>query len=280
MGSSFRPHMLSISKRQSLHRPRDLLLSRAAALYRNAPIDDVRDPALRVRCHALAWRHLHDEAAQARARAAFAALPVPAAALENELAGTLATCALALGAGVEEGAPALESTWACMERYAWLDRRELYAAPVRNADACAALLTAFETGGDLRYLRRAETLCRTITARARPEPSAHCQWALSLLGLARHPVALAHPGSWLVPHAKRLFDSTAPALAHGAAFEALAQALAVATLLAARTDAPRQLQWQERLWKLCWHACLELPDDSAEAAAAVLQAVDQLALHR
>lgn len=279
MGSFYRPIMLSISAQQSLHRPRDLLLSRAAALYRNALLHDGHDPALRVRCHALAWRHLHDEASQARASAAFSALPAAASTPDTELAGTLATCALALGAGVDEAARELERTWTFMEQYAWLAHRELYAAPVRNADACAALLTAFETSGDLRYLRRAETLCRTITARTRPEPWAHCQWALSLLRLARHPVALAHPGSWLVPHARRLFDNAVPALLHGAGFAPLAQGLAVATLLAASTGAPRQLQWQERLWKLCWQACVDLPDDDAEAAASVLHAVDQLSLH-
>jgi hypothetical protein len=276
MGALLRPELLSITDLQALHRPRELLLARAATLYRAARLDDAQDPALRVRCHALAWRHLHEEAARARVAPAFAALPALAATPEAQLPDALATCALALAAGVEEAGQALERAWISMEKLAWSAHREQYAAPVRNAAACAALLTAFETGGDLRYLRRAETLCRTVTARTPPAPPAHCQWALSLLRLARHPVALAHPGSWMVPHAKRLFDTAAPALLHETRFAPLALALAVATSIAARTGAPRRLQWQERLWKLCWHGCRDLRDGDPEAAAAVLQAVDQL----
>jgi len=274
MGALLRPEMLSITDHRALRRPTDILLSRAGSLYRAARFDAARDPASSLLCHALAVRHLHcDESDRAQVRAAFDALP--AATAEQELVATFHLCTLALAAGVEAAAVELERAWSRMERYAWQEGRELYGACVDNADACAALLTAFEINGDLRFLRRAETLARTVTARARPATRAHCQWALSLLRLARHPVALAHPGSWMAPHAARLFDAAFPAL-DNTDFGQLAQALAVAGALAARTGSARQLQRHEQLWALCWRACLDLPEGSPAAAAAVLRAVDLL----
>ena len=252
-----------------------MLRSRAAALYRSARFDALHDPALGVLCHSLAACHLHgEETAQPLARAAFAAQPAATAAREPGLVEALHVNALALAAGVAAAMPELERAWTMMERHAWQERRELYGAPVSNADACAAVLTAFEINGDVRFLRRAETLARSVTARARTPSAADCRWALSLLRLARHPVVLAHPASWMAPHAARLFDAALPAL-DDTDFMQLAHALAVAGVLAARTGSPRRLQCHEHIWARCWRACLAL-DHSPAAAAAVLQAVDLL----
>lgn len=171
------------------------------------------------------------------------------------LAFVLLAYAHALQAGVSEAAEYLTETFDLMERHFWGAEYGLYADeasadwsvlhPYRgqnaNMHACEAMLAAYDATGQLRYLRRAETLARNVTLRRadlaggdiwehyRPDwsidwdynkhdktnifrpwgyqPGHLTEWAKLLLILERHSEHLETSGAWLVPRAKTLFDS-------------------------------------------------------------------------
>ncbi|MES3021542.1 MAG: AGE family epimerase/isomerase [Pseudomonadota bacterium] len=171
------------------------------------------------------------------------------------LAFVLLAYAHALGAGVHRARGYLEETFALMERHFWQDGHGLYADqasadwsildPYRGQNAnmhcCEALLAAYEAGGDIRYLHRAEQLAFNITVRQakladgmiwehyrddwsidwdynlddrknlfRPwgfQPGHFTEWSKLLLNLERHRASLAGPSDWLLPRAQALFES-------------------------------------------------------------------------
>lgn len=281
MGTLFRPALLPIPAHAARFRTRAILLARAAVLYRGlacgaGPADaaDRAIAALHVRCHALAWRHFGADAARSAAAAAYTHYCGLHPAAPPEYPEALLTHALAAGAGIGPARELVARTWG---------RMELYGAPAGAPLPCAALLAAYEACGEPRYLRRAEALCRDAVALMCAAPAQAMAWALLLLRLAGHPVALAGPADWLLPCARRLFDAAlaagldgafgphADALA-GGAFGPLADALAVAGRLAASTDDDRYCAAHDAIWRHCWRLC---PATASHAAAhLVLQAVD------
>jgi mannose/cellobiose epimerase-like protein (N-acyl-D-glucosamine 2-epimerase family) len=180
------------------------------------------------------------------------------------LAFVMLAYAHALAAGVGEARDWIAETWDLMEQRFWEPAYGLYAdqatadwstlLPYRgqnaNMHSCEALLAAWEATGELRYLRRAETLARNITVRQadladgriwehyqpdwqvdwdynrddktnifRPwgyQPGHFTEWAKLLLILERHAEHLEGPSDWLLPRAVALFDD---ALAHAWDFE-------------------------------------------------------------
>lgn len=171
------------------------------------------------------------------------------------LAFVLLAYAHALMAGLMEAGPYLAEVFELAEAQFWEPQHGLYAdeasadwtvlAPYRGQNAnmhmCEALITAFEASGDLRYLRRAETLARHVTVRQaalaggmvwehhrsdwsvdwdynkndksnlfRPwghQPGHLTEWAKLLLILERHGDHLAGSAAWLAPRARALFDA-------------------------------------------------------------------------
>lgn len=171
------------------------------------------------------------------------------------LAFVLLAYAHALGAGIEEARACLDETFALMERRFWQPAFGLYADqasadwavldPYRgqnaNMHACEAMLAAFEASGELRYLRRAETVAHNVTVRQaaladgmiwehyhadwtidweynrhdksnifRPwgfQPGHFTEWAKLLLLLERHAPHLEGSPAWLAPRATELFDT-------------------------------------------------------------------------
>lgn len=122
-----------------------------------------------------------------------------------------------------------------------------YRSQRSNLRTCQALLAAFDASGEPRYLRRAETLAYNMTVRQADmtaglvwehyqrdwspdwdhghdlrlapggikeqlpssgyDSATQIAWALILLQLERHPVALERPPAWMFPRALALFDS-------------------------------------------------------------------------
>ena len=170
------------------------------------------------------------------------------------LAFVMLAYAHAAMAGEAEALAWLDETFALMEARFWEPAAGLY-ADVESADwatldgyrgqnanmhACEALLAAFDASGELRYLRRAETLARHICLRQsalaggliwehyradwsvdwaynrddksnifRPwgyQPGHLTEWAKLLLTLERHGPLLQHGTAWLLPRARELFD--------------------------------------------------------------------------
>lgn len=176
------------------------------------------------------------------------------------LAFVLLAYACALQAGVTQARGWLDETFDLMEAQFWQREHGLYAdqassdwqsvAPYRgqnaNMHACEAMLAAFDATGEVRFLRRAETLAANITLRQagraggmiwehyhadwtpdweynrddpanlfRPwgyQPGHFTEWAKLLLQLERQRAHLQHDGVWLLPRAEVLFLQ---ALAHG-----------------------------------------------------------------
>lgn len=170
------------------------------------------------------------------------------------LAFVLLAYAHALAAGIGEARAYLDETFDLMEQRFWEKDHGLYADqasgdwsvldPYRgqnaNMHACEAMLAAFEACGEIRYLRRAETLAHNITVRQaglaggmiwehyhpdwridweynrddksnifRPwgfQPGHLTEWAKLLLLLERHAAQMSGSSDWLAPRAQQLFD--------------------------------------------------------------------------
>lgn len=170
------------------------------------------------------------------------------------LAFVLLAYSHALAAGVEEAHAWIDETWELLEERFWEPEHGLYAdqaspdwsemLPYRGQNAnmhtCEALLAAFESTGERRYLLRAERIARNITVRQaaradgriwehyradwqvdweynrddktnifRPwgfQPGHFTEWAKLLLNLERHTQYLAGESDWLLPRAIALFD--------------------------------------------------------------------------
>ena len=157
------------------------------------------------------------------------------------------TCARQVG--VAHAADWMDETWTLLERYFWdaaagLYRDEAdadwnfshYRGQNANMHLCEAMLAAFETGSEARYLERAYMLADGMTRRRarktgglvwehydrdwnpdwnynranpkhlfRPwgfQPGHQTEWAKLLLILERH-----RPEAWLAPRARELFDT-------------------------------------------------------------------------
>lgn len=174
-----------------------------------------------------------------------------------------------------------------------------------NMHMCEAMLAAYEASGDARYLDRALTLAQNMTQRQaaqadglvwehydrdwnidwdyhrddpkhlfRPwgfQPGHQTEWAKLLLILDRHLSARGDAPAWLVPTARRLFDTAVArswddafgGLAYGFApdgsicdddkyFWVQAESLATAALLAVRTGEDLYWQWYDKLWAYAW----------------------------
>lgn len=188
-----------------------------------------------------------------------------------------------------------------------VDWQTLYPYRGQNANmhSCEALLAAFEATGARRYLTRAATVAHNITVRKaalaggliwehyhadwsvdweynkhdrtnifRPwgyQPGHLTEWAKLLLIMERHKDKLDVDSSWLLPHARELFDA---ALAqawdheHGGIYYGFApdrsicdsdkyfwvqaESIAAAALLAKRTGDGRYWDWYDKLWAYCW----------------------------
>ncbi|MCB1714966.1 MAG: AGE family epimerase/isomerase [Candidatus Competibacteraceae bacterium] len=101
------------------------------------------------------------------------------------LAFVMLAYACALQAGIDEAGGYLEETWQLLERYFWSPEDGLYSdeisadwqtvSPYRgqnaNMHSCEALLAAFETSGDHKYLTRASQLAHNITVRQAAQTS-------------------------------------------------------------------------------------------------------------
>lgn len=255
------------------------------------------------------------------------------------LAEDLLTWSHACAAGLETTYLALIQAEARMERRYWQASHGLYAdhtgadgelagyrSQRANQRACEALLAAFEASGEPRYLRRAETLAYNITVRqagltggvvwehyhadwspdwdyerdAGADPGQQIAWALLLLRLERHPVAMAACGGWMRPRAAQLFDIAMDRgwdHVHGGLsggldivdqaarwmgrLEIHLGALAAAALLAHRGDDDgdhRYLAWYDKLWRHTWPHLLRGGEgrDRLEIAHLLLRGADAL----
>ena len=165
------------------------------------------------------------------------------------LAFVLLAYACARQAGIAQAAEWMNETWELLERHFWDEAAGLYRDEAdadwrfsnyrgqnANMHMCEAMLTAFESGNERRYLERALTLADNMTRRQaakadglvwehydqnwnvdweynrdnpkhlfRPwgfQPGHQTEWAKLLLILNRHLDI-----SWLVPTARHLFDT-------------------------------------------------------------------------
>ncbi|HKT31839.1 MAG TPA: AGE family epimerase/isomerase [Gammaproteobacteria bacterium] len=165
------------------------------------------------------------------------------------LAFVLLAYACARQAGVAQAAEWMNETWELLERYFWDEAAGLYRDEAdadwkfshyrgqnANMHMCEAMLTAFESGKEQRYLERALTLADNMTRRQaakadglvwehydqnwnvdweynrdnpkhlfRPwgfQPGHQTEWAKLLLILNRH-----RDLTWLLPTARHLFDT-------------------------------------------------------------------------
>ena len=169
------------------------------------------------------------------------------------LAFVVLAYAYAIQAGVAEAKEYLKEVFELMEQRFWSEEHGLYADeaspdwstlfPYRgqnaNMHACEAMIAAFETTGEARYLERAALLARNIAVRQaglagglvwehyRPDwsvdweynrndktnifrpwgyqPGHLVEWAKLLMILERHKDRLAGDTSWLVPRAEEFF---------------------------------------------------------------------------
>lgn len=169
------------------------------------------------------------------------------------LAFVVLAYAYAIQAGVAEAKQYLKEAFDLMEQRFWSEEHSLYADeaspdwstlfPYRgqnaNMHACEAMIAAFETTGEARYLERAALLARNIAVRQaglagglvwehyRPDwsvdweynrndktnifrpwgyqPGHLVEWAKLLMILERHKDRLAGDTAWLVPRAEEFF---------------------------------------------------------------------------
>lgn len=203
------------------------------------------------------------------------------------LGTALLAYAHAFQAGVAPARAAIASTVAAMTRHCWDARRGRYAdqastqwdvqwdgqrSDSANLLACDALIAAFDATGEPAHVRRAAALARTITDDpVAMQPGHLAKWAVQLLILERHPVALDGDTGWLLPRAQALFNAAVRDgwhLPHGGLASAVdlqgapcddarycwvhAVALTAATLLAERTDQQGYREWYGRLWRYSW----------------------------
>jgi hypothetical protein len=279
LGTNFRTKLrtklLSITTPDALHRRRAVLLSRAADLYRSPLPEQDAPPALRVQYHALAWRHLHVEAARDAAHDAFTELSQPATAdpMSARLRTHVDACAAGIDAArehVEQLADALVRIEGCMQA----------SEAGAGLHACEALLPAYEACGNPRYLRQVEDTCRAIASHhlGGPTPAIRLRWAWLMLRLACHPVALAGTAGWLLPAAEELAGAALADIGDAAGLALLADALVVASLLAALSEDRRHAAAAERAWQACWNACLRIEPADTQAVAELFLAVERMTL--
>jgi mannose/cellobiose epimerase-like protein (N-acyl-D-glucosamine 2-epimerase family) len=174
-----------------------------------------------------------------------------------------------------------------------------------NMHSCEAMIAAYEATQDTKYLERAMTLAHNICLRQgaqangliwehydanwqidwdynlddpknlyRPwgiQPGHLTEWAKLLLMIARY-----HTDEWLVPAARRLFDSAVEkswdhekgGLFYGFApdgricdddkyFWVQAESMAAAALLAERTGDDTYWHWYQRLWDYSWQHMID-----------------------
>lgn len=174
-----------------------------------------------------------------------------------------------------------------------------------NMHSCEAMIAAYEATQDTKYLERAMTLAHNICLRQgaqangliwehydanwqidwdynksdpknlyRPwgfQPGHLTEWTKLLLMIARY-----HTDEWLVPTARRLFDSAVEkawdhengGLFYGFApdgricdddkyFWVQAESMAAAALLAERTGDDQYWQWYQRLWDYSWQHMID-----------------------